>query len=275
MLLLLLIINATGFFFMNADLVNNLKKFGLSENEAKAYIGLVFLHEPSVRTLHEFTKIPRAKLYEVLENLVNKKYAEILHGTPIHYKPTEPDDLVQMLREDYEKTADDISKSFDEMELNFFMEESDDFVSIQYLRSDWAVRKKMNEIFEYTKRNLIILSRSPDILKEMENDLVQAGQKLNILILADNLDGYENFTLPITIYPKNVRSVLKELEESHLVNQSTTVISDSGRALAIRKTDAKTEAHYIFQSIVIFLYKTISYFVYHADDVQLPPELTD
>ncbi|MDY0266178.1 MAG: helix-turn-helix domain-containing protein [Methanimicrococcus sp.] len=260
---------------MDSSLVNNLKKFGLSENEAKAYIGLVFLHEPSVRALHEFTKIPRAKLYEVLENLVEKKYAGILHGTPIHYKPTEPDDLVQMLREDYEKTADEISKSFDEMELDLFMEESDDFVSIQYLRSDWAVRKKLNEIFDNTKKNLIILSRSPEVLKELESDLVEVGQKLNILILADNLKGYENFSLPVTLYPKNVRSVLKELEESHLVNQSTTIISDSGRALAIRKTDAKTEAHYISQPIVIFLYKTIFYFVHHADDVQLPPELMD
>ncbi|MDV0445309.1 hypothetical protein MmiAt1_08800 [Methanimicrococcus sp. At1] len=257
---------------VNTDLVPNLKKFGLSENEAKAYIGLVFLQEPSVRELHDFTDIPRAKLYEVLDNLVSKRYAEVLRGTPIHYKPTDPEDLVQMLREDYEKTADDISKAFEEMDVHLFEDESDEIVSIRYLRSEWTVRKKLNEVFDETNQNLIILSRSPEILKDIESELVSIKKRVNILILVNSTEDYD-ITLPLTLYPENVKPILKELEESHLVNQSAVVISDCGKALAIRKEDKKIEAHYISQSIVEFLYKTIYYFVYCADDIVLPDEL--
>ena len=43
--------------------------------------------------------------------------------------------------------------------------------------------------------------------------------------------------------------------------------------MAIRLDETKMEAHYISQSIVEFMYKTIYYFVYSAEDVQLPEEL--
>ena len=256
------------------SLISNLKKFGLSENEAKAYAGLVFLQEPSVRELHEFTKIPRAKLYEVLDNLVSKRYASILHGTPAHYKPTDPEDLLQMLREDYEKTAVEISQAFEEMDIHELSDNDEEYISVQYLRSEWTVRKRMNELFDKTHQNLIIFSRSPEILKDIESDLVSIQKRVNIMILTDSSAGYENLiSLPITVYPENVRPLLKVLEESHITDQNCAIISDSGTILAIRKLDSKTEGHYISQPMVDFMYKTIYYFVSNAESIELPEEL--
>ena len=255
---------------IRGNLVQNLRKFGLSENEAKAYVGLVFLREASAREVHVVAEIPRAKVYEVLDNLIEKRYAVILHGTPIHYKATDPEDLLQMLREDYEKTATEISKSFEEMELKPYPD--DEFEStdtIQYLRSEWTVRKKMNDILEEAQ-NLIIFTRSPAIMEEIEDDLIAANKRVNMLILASDAEGYENFKLPITVYPENVRKILQELEESHIANQSCSIISDVGKALVILKDETKIEAHYLSQSIVDFLYKTIHYFVNNADSIQLP-----
>ena len=255
---------------IKGNLISNLKKFGLSENEAKAYVGLVFLREASAREVHTVAEIPRVKVYEVLDNLIEKRYAVILHGTPIHYKATDPEDLLQMLREDYEKTAAEISKSFEEMELKAYPEddiESTD--SIQYLRSEWTVRKKMNDILEEAQ-NLIIFTRSPAIMKEIEDDLIAANKRLNMLILTGDAEGYEKFKIPITVYPENVRNILQELEESHIANQSCSIISDAGKALIIMKDETKIEAHYLSQSIVDFLYKTIYYFVSNADSIQLP-----
>ena len=255
---------------IEGNLIPNLKKFGLSENEAKAYVGLVFLREATARELHAVTEIPRVKVYEVLDNLIEKRYASVLHGTPTHYKATEPEDLLQMLREEYEKTAEEISKSFEEMEFKPFGEEAEEFTSIQYLRSEWTVRKKLNEILNETNRDLIILSRSPEAMREIENELVAAKKRLNILILVKETEGYEKYSLPVTKYPDNIRPLLQELEESHLVNQSCSIISDVKKALAIRKDETKMEAHYISQPMVDFMYKTIFYFVTNANSVQLP-----
>jgi len=254
-------------------LIANLKKLGLSENEAKAYTGLVFLGDAGVRDLHEFTKIPRAKLYEVLESLVNKRYAEVLHGSPIHYRSTDPDDLIQMLREDYEKTASEISQAFEEMDYHLLTDNGEEMALIQYLRSEWTVRRKMNELFDKTRKNIILFSRSPAVLKDIESDLISIQDRINILILVDDIEGYDNFSLPLMVYPQSVRPILKGLEVSHLTNQSCSIISDAGVSLAIRKENSKFEAHYISQPMVDFLYKTIYYFIQHADTIELPEEL--
>ena len=254
---------------IKGNLIPNLRKFGLSENEAKAYAGLVFLREASARELHSITSIPRAKVYEVLNGLVEKRYAAELQGAPVHYTATDPEDLIQMLREDYEETASEILKSFEEMEYRPFGED-EDLTSIQYLRSEWTIHKKMNELLDETNKNLIILSRSPEVIKEIESDLIAVKKRLNILILVNSLEGYENYSLPVVVYPESIRSLLLELEESHITNQSCNVISDVKKLLAIRKDGTKMEAHYISQSVVDFIYKSIYYFVTNADSIQLP-----
>ena len=52
---------------IDPQLIRNLEKLGLTENEAKAYIGLVSLREATAREIHELTNVPRAKIYEILK----------------------------------------------------------------------------------------------------------------------------------------------------------------------------------------------------------------
>ena len=260
----------------NTELVSNLKKFGLSENEAKAYIGLVLLGEPGVRELHTATEIPRAKVYEVVNSLVEKRYAEIIHGTPTHYKPTDPKDLVQMLHEDYEKTANSILKDFEEMDITSFHDDlNDNEASMWYLRSEWTIRKKLTELFDDTKNRLIILCRAPDILQDIKDELMNTCKKKNVLILAENVAGFENFPIPIRIYPKNILLFLKDLEESYIIHQNCFIISDTNKAIAIRKIENGMEARYISQQGVGFLYKTIYYFILNADNIAVPEEFLE
>jgi len=258
----------------NTELVSNLKKFGLSENEAKAYIGLVLLGEPGVRELHTVTEIPRAKIYEVVNSLIEKKYAEMIHGTPTHYKPTDPKDLVQMLHEDYEKTAGSILKDFEEMDITSFHDDlNDNAASMWYLRSEWTIRKKLAELFDETKNHLIILSRAPDILQDIKNELIDVSKKKDVWILSENVSGFENFPIPIRIFPKNIYPLLKDLEESHIVHQSCVIISDTKKAIAIKKNETGIEARYISQQVLGFLYKTLYYFILNADNIVVPEEL--
>ena len=59
---------------INPQLINNLEKLGLTENEAKAYVGLVSLREATAREVHELTNVPRAKIYEILKVLAKKVF---------------------------------------------------------------------------------------------------------------------------------------------------------------------------------------------------------
>ena len=49
---------------MDEELVRRLKKFGMNEYEAKVYAALFGLRVASAREIHEFTQIPRGRVYE-------------------------------------------------------------------------------------------------------------------------------------------------------------------------------------------------------------------
>ena len=75
---------------LREKLVKDLRQFGLSEYEAKAYLALA-IHGPlPASSLSNFSKIPQSKIYEILKSLVSKSLAEYWNGRPIRYKAVQP-----------------------------------------------------------------------------------------------------------------------------------------------------------------------------------------
>jgi sugar-specific transcriptional regulator TrmB len=72
------------------NLIADLKEFGLSEYEAKAYLALT-IHGPlPASSLCNFSKIPQSKIYNVLKALVEKCLAEYWDGKPLKFRAAEP-----------------------------------------------------------------------------------------------------------------------------------------------------------------------------------------
>jgi HTH-type transcriptional regulator, sugar sensing transcriptional regulator len=75
---------------MRENLIQDLKEFGLSEYEAKAYLALT-VHGPlPASSVSDFSKIPQSKVYEVLKSLNSKCLADYWNGKPLRYKAVEP-----------------------------------------------------------------------------------------------------------------------------------------------------------------------------------------
>ena len=67
-------------------LIQDLKGFGLSEYESKAFLALT-IHGPlSASSLSEKSKIPQSKIYNVMKNLRLKSLAEIWNSKPQKFK---------------------------------------------------------------------------------------------------------------------------------------------------------------------------------------------
>jgi len=71
---------------LKEGLVQDLKNFGLSEYEAKAFLALS-IHGPlSASSLAEKSKIPQSKVYNVMKNLVTKALAEGQNSKPQKFR---------------------------------------------------------------------------------------------------------------------------------------------------------------------------------------------
>jgi HTH-type transcriptional regulator, sugar sensing transcriptional regulator len=72
------------------SLVQDLKNFGLSRYEAKAFLALS-IHGPlSASSLSEKSKIPQSKIYNVMKNLITKSLAESWNSKPQKFRAVKP-----------------------------------------------------------------------------------------------------------------------------------------------------------------------------------------
>ena len=72
------------------ELVRLLRKFGLTEYEAKVYVALNLLGPSKISSLSKESHIPKSKIYSVLESLMRKQLVEFLGGRPKEFKAIPP-----------------------------------------------------------------------------------------------------------------------------------------------------------------------------------------
>jgi sugar-specific transcriptional regulator TrmB len=87
---------------MDPELIENLKVFGLSDYEAKAWVALATVGTGSVTEVSQLCDVPRSNLYSVLEKLAQKGLADIQTGRPVLFKAVEPKKALEQLEKDIE-----------------------------------------------------------------------------------------------------------------------------------------------------------------------------
>ncbi|MFH0929337.1 MAG: helix-turn-helix domain-containing protein [Candidatus Aenigmatarchaeota archaeon] len=82
---------------LKQELVQDLRVFGLSEYEAKAFLALS-IHGPlSASILSQKSKIPQSKIYNVMRKLVDKSLAEEQNSKPQRFKAVKTDHAFRKL----------------------------------------------------------------------------------------------------------------------------------------------------------------------------------
>ncbi len=81
--------------------VEKLKRVGLTEYEAKAYIALLNTHLCTATQVSEKSDVPRTRIYAVLECLGQKGWVRIYSGVPLLFKAVDPLVVFEQIKEDY------------------------------------------------------------------------------------------------------------------------------------------------------------------------------
>ena len=86
---------------MSERAVEALENLGFSTYEARAYLGLLRENPVSGYQLSKTTGIPRSRIYETLERLMAKGFADSFQEEPVMYVPLAADALQQQLKETF------------------------------------------------------------------------------------------------------------------------------------------------------------------------------
>jgi len=86
-------------------LVDSLRRLGLTEYEARAYVSLAELGPSTPRPVAQRAKIPHPSAYDALKTLVSKGWAETASSRPTIYSPKSPEaigrETIAGLKEDF------------------------------------------------------------------------------------------------------------------------------------------------------------------------------
>jgi sugar-specific transcriptional regulator TrmB len=140
-----------------------LVRLGITEYEAKVYAALVGLGEGTVRQVHEASKVPRSRVYDVLETLVSKGFVEERHGNPMCYRAVEPHRIIAKLRTDFEATSKDAISNLERLNIDAVRSVS----PIWYVRGDWSIQSRLEEMIARTSKELMIFAAKSQYLKDI------------------------------------------------------------------------------------------------------------
>ncbi|MBW3582466.1 MAG: hypothetical protein KY455_05135 [Euryarchaeota archaeon] len=109
--------------------VSTLQSFGLTENQAKAYLALLELGRATASALNKLSGVPRNKVYSVVEELNEKGLVEIVLEDPIVFEARPVTRYLDLLASELESKRRDLKASMprlaDEFQIKATLSEDD------------------------------------------------------------------------------------------------------------------------------------------------------
>ena len=97
------------------EILRTLINCGLSEYESRVYAALVFSGPSKAGIISKESAVPQSKIYEVLDQLVDKQLVEVFEGRPKEFKAAEPETAIKNMLEEKVREIDSLKAKIEEM----------------------------------------------------------------------------------------------------------------------------------------------------------------
>jgi sugar-specific transcriptional regulator TrmB len=157
------------------SLSTQLVRLGLTTYEARAYIALVARDSFTAAQVARQAELPRQRIYDVLESLVNKGMAVARPGGVIKYAATEPSLAIQRLvaarRDELTLLEDAAARAIEALSAPYAagQRHTDPLQYIEVLRDPRAINARFDELQGAAQREILVFTRPPYAKPPQEN----------------------------------------------------------------------------------------------------------
>lgn len=140
-------------------MIESLKRLGLTEYEAKAYMALNHIKAGTVSDIHMASGIPRSAVYGSLTRLEEKGLIEVEHGKPMRYRSVIPSKAMGKLRTNIVEES--------ERALRYLEEAHAQGEDMEPAEAVWTIRgvvnlyNKLAEMIGSTESSIILIATDP------------------------------------------------------------------------------------------------------------------
>lgn len=131
------------------DLVDRLQRLGFDDAEALVYVKLLQNGPSRASTVASLTDLNRTKVYRVLDDLVDRRFASASVGRPTIYQAKDPKGVFELLREDVKATQRTLDRIEGEV-LNPLEDLSDSGHEVE--QPDWKLIEGYPRIYDTLHR---------------------------------------------------------------------------------------------------------------------------
>lgn len=240
------------------DLIEKLMKLGLSEYEAKIYVVLVGLDEASAREIHEGSKVPRTRVYDILEKLVEKGFVEVQQGNPTYYRAIEPEKTIEKQIGDLSKITRECIEELEKLQIARHR----DLPLFWMVRGDWTIKTKIQELISEAREEISIACLNTEILHEISGMLDGQNKKIRCLLtrrdseIMNKIKKAEFKTTGKSSLAKIIESMEKIDEEEIKFKMECLIIADNRKSIIIIEENGKRSAVLIRLPIIAYIQKT-------------------
>lgn len=183
-------------------LIHDLKEIGMSEYEAKTYTILLALRVASAREIHEITKIPRGRVYETLNSLIDKGFVNSSSDNPVRYSTTDVALTFDKIKRERLILLDSLSTRLQNLE----KERTEKLLRAYELRTAWAIDQQIRLIFSRAKEEMIILCDDPLFLEKCVPEIKRVQKKVSVFLVVSDEEKAKELPFKCYLGDKDINS---------------------------------------------------------------------
>jgi HTH-type transcriptional regulator, sugar sensing transcriptional regulator len=184
-------------------LVECLKSLGMTKYEALVYIALLRVHSATATEIHESSGVPRASVYPVLDQLLDKDLVSVSQSAPKRFAAFPPDETITRLLSYIERDAQTARDALLAIYHKRISPDQGSGELIWNLYGIVAIRKRLVELISGASSEIQMIAH-PDILSaEVRTALADVGDGVTVRIITSFWDGPhpENLKIRVRKHP--------------------------------------------------------------------------
>lgn len=220
------------------DLIVRLGRIGMGEYEAKIYVALSTLRVATARELHEVTRIPRTRVYDTLDSLIEDGYVVLLDEHPSRYHVADITATFERIKRRTMSELEELNAGL----LSLERERPTQVMRGYELLTRYAVEHQIQMIFQRVKTELIILSPNPEYLNQYAQTILNLRKRAAVYLITRRDADVAASPLPWYTGKKDLEEGLFQISVDEVL---LTVIADRHETLLIHTKKDGNEGVFI------------------------------
>jgi HTH-type transcriptional regulator, sugar sensing transcriptional regulator len=172
-----------------SQVVSCLKSLGLTKYEALVYIALLKVLSATATEIHEISGVPRASVYPVLDQLLDKSLVSVSQSSPKRFAAVHPENGITLMLGRIERDAQSARKALDSI---YHERMSASHASEELIWNVYGienVRMRLLDLLTGAKENVRIIAHPRILSEEVRKNLTKTADRVTIEIVTPQWPG--------------------------------------------------------------------------------------